>query len=326
MAKKIKRWVLAGALCALLWGCAGQTPLSATEETGAVEGRGEDVSNWWDKLPRPEWSAYPRVLEDTEWFEIYRVQPDVFAIYEPGQFEEIISFLIVGKTRALLFDTGLGVAPMAPVAARLTDREIIVVNSHSHYDHIGGNSEFEDIRAIDNGYSRGQAKGANNDVAGEYMRGDWVWKKTPDGFDPDAYAIKPYTITQPLSDGDIIDLGGVRLEVLETPGHSPDSICLLDREGRRLFMGDTFYLAPLYAHLEGSKFSDYQSSVNRLAALEPQIDHLLTAHNVPIAQSAYLGRLKAAFDAIAAGGVAYTQTDGAYEYGFEDFSIIAPAQ
>ena len=74
-----------------------------------VQNRGAGKDNWWDKLPRPEWSEFERIDQDQEWFEVYRVADGVFAIYEPGQFEEVISFLITGEDRALLFDTGLGI-------------------------------------------------------------------------------------------------------------------------------------------------------------------------------------------------------------------------
>ncbi|NOX81526.1 MAG: MBL fold metallo-hydrolase [Alphaproteobacteria bacterium] len=312
------------AIAGLGFGCTGKDS-GADTETLTVEGRGGDTAKWWEKLPRAQWANYERVAEGLEWFEAYRVFEGVYAIYEPGQFEEVISFLIVGETRALLFDTGLGIAKLRPVVARLTDLDILVLNSHGHYDHIGGNYEFSEIGGLDVDYARAQAKGAEHEYVAEYVSGDWLWKQTPDGFDPEAYEIKPYQVTTTIKDGDIIDLGGVRLEVLVTPGHSPDSICLLDRAGRRLFTGDTFYLAPLYAHLEGSNVADYRASIDRLAALEPELDHLLTAHNVPLAEPAYLSRVSAGFEAISSKSAAYVETDGAFEYQFDGFSIIVPA-
>ncbi len=311
-------------MAGLGYGCTGKDT-STDSETLAVEGRGGDTAKWWEKLPRAQWASYERVAKDLEWFEVYRIFENIYAIYEPGQFEEVISFLIVGETRALLFDTGLGISKLRPAVARLTDLDILVLNSHGHYDHIGGNYEFSEIGGVDVAYAHAQAKGAKHEDVADYVSGDWLWKKTPDGFDPEAYEIKPYQVTMTIKDGDIIDLGGVRLEILTTPGHSPDSICLLDREGRRLFTGDTFYPAPLYAHLEGSNVADYKASIDRLAALEPEIDHLVTAHNVPLAEPAYLSRTSAAFEAISSKSAAYVETDGAFEYQFDGFSIIVPA-
>ncbi len=288
-----------------------------------VEGRGAETANWWDDLPRAEWSAYERVLADEAWFEVYRVFPDVYAIYEPRQFEEVISFLIVGEERALLFDTGLGLAPLAPVISNLTDKPISVLNSHSHYDHIGGNHEFEDIAGINVPYALARQAGAPNDMVREFISGDWL-PEAPPGFDADTYQIEPYEIDGFVRDGITIDLGGVRLEVLHTPGHSPDSICLFDRANRRLYTGDTFYLAPLYAHLEGSDFDQYAATAARLAALTPDVDHLMTSHNIPIADADNLQAMADGFAAIKNKSAIGIETDGALEYSFDGFSIIAP--
>lgn len=314
---KIKRLIALLAFCVA--GC-GQEPAA-----DPVEGRGAETASWWEQLPRAEWSNFERVLTDETWFEVYRIFANVYAIYEPGQFEEVISFLIVGEDRALLFDTGLGIAPIAPVISRLTDRPVSVLNSHSHYDHIGGNHEFDDIAGIDAPYALARQAGAPNDVVREFIAGDWL-PEPPENFDADAYSIQPYEIDGFVRDSVAIDLGGVRLDVLHTPGHSPDSICLLDRANRRLYTGDTFYLAPLYAHLEGSDFDQYAATANRLTALTPYVDDLITSHNVPVAGVKYLQAMADGFAAIKDKSAAGIETDGALEYSFDGFSIIAPKE
>ena len=82
---------------------------------GGVDNRGSDTEQWWDKLPRAEWSQFERLDDGNGWFEIYRISARVVVIYEPGQFEEVISFLILGDERALLFDSGLGIGDMQAV-------------------------------------------------------------------------------------------------------------------------------------------------------------------------------------------------------------------
>jgi glyoxylase-like metal-dependent hydrolase (beta-lactamase superfamily II) len=295
-----------------------------TKDSSGIEGRGSQVAAWNETLPRPEWDAFDRVLPAEDWFEVYRIGSGLYAIYEPGQFEEVISFLVLGSDRALLFDTGLGIGNIKNVAAQITGLDILVVNSHSHYDHIGGNFAFDDIAGPDIAYARERAKGAPNADVREFVSDDSVWKTMPDGTNADTYETKPYAVTQSLADGEMIDLGGVTLEVMLTPGHAPDALVLFDRANRRLFVGDTFYLAPLYTHLEGSDFETYRATAKRLAVLAPEIDQLMTAHNVPIADSRYLVEMRNAFDAIAAGDADYVETDGAYEYAFDGFSIIAP--
>ena len=124
----------------------------------------------------------------------------------------------------------------------------------------------------------------------------------------------------------MIDLGGRSLEVLLTPGHAPDSLCLLDRERRLLFTGDTFYPAPLYTHIPGSSFEDYRASAHRLAAMAPLVSHILPGHNQGLLGGEYLIRMAEAFDQVAAGAGSFDVTDGNRQYRFEDFSIIVSGE
>src|SRR5258705_7158642 len=119
-------------------------------------------AGWCQQLPRPQYKTLERVLPDEPWFEIYRIRPGVFAIYEPKQFEEVISYLILGDNRALLFDTGLGVGRISAVVTRLTQLPVTVINSHTHFDHVGGNTEFKEIWTRDLPYTRKNMQGQNN--------------------------------------------------------------------------------------------------------------------------------------------------------------------
>jgi glyoxylase-like metal-dependent hydrolase (beta-lactamase superfamily II)/membrane-bound inhibitor of C-type lysozyme len=292
-----------------------------------VQNRGAGKDNWWDKLPRPEWSEFERIDQDQEWFEVYRVADGVFAIYEPGQFEEVISFLITGENRALLFDTGLGIGDMKRVVEQLTDLEIIVLNSHTHYDHIGGNYQFDTIYGRDTEYTRGRAAGSDTEAVAEFLKEGWVWKPLPEGFVVEDFRSREFTISRIVDEGDVINLGGRKLEILSTPGHAPDAICLLDRDNRILLTGDSFYLAPLYTHLDGSDFLDYAKTAARLAGLAGDIDAAMTSHNVPVVDPAYMTSLGDAFAAIESGTAAdFVMTDGFREYRFDGFSIIVDAR
>src|SRR6202451_1546569 len=92
--------------------------------------------DWCRQLPRPQYTNLDRVSSPDPWFEVYKVTPGVFAIYEPHQFEETISFLILGEKRALLFDTGMGISNIRKVTEELTKLPVDVLNSHTHNDHV----------------------------------------------------------------------------------------------------------------------------------------------------------------------------------------------
>ena len=295
------------------------TPALSSEQ---IENRGADTQNWWDKLPHAEWAAFERLETVGNWFEVYRIRPHVYALYEPGQFEEVISFLIVGSERALLFDTGLGIGDIRAEVESLTSLDVTVLNSHTHYDHVGGNFQFDQRWARDTAFGRERMHGLSHDQVSEAVQEGWIWKPTPPGFNASSYTSKAWEFEDYVQESMQIDLGGLSLEVIFTPGHAPDCISLLDRHNRMLFTGDTFYLAPLYSHLEGSNFRDYVASAAKLRTYQPWVDTLVTSHNVPTADASYLGRLDDAMQSILAGDAEYVDTDGAREYDFGRFSVI----
>jgi hypothetical protein len=86
-------------------------------------------AEWCKNLPRPAYSKLERIPTADTWFEVYKSRPGVFAIYEPRQLEEVISYLIIGGDRALLFDTGMGIRNIKAVVAGLTRLPVSVVNS-----------------------------------------------------------------------------------------------------------------------------------------------------------------------------------------------------
>lgn len=296
--------------------------LAACASDSGIDNRGSGTAEWWAKLPRAEWSQFDRLDDGTGWFEIYRITPRVIALYEPGQFEEVISFLILGDERALLFDSGLGIGDIASEVRSLTDLDVVLLNSHSHYDHVGSNYQFDVIWGLDSEFSRQSAQGLDHSAVAEAVSKGWIWKPLPGGFERSGYRSRPWEVDRLVQDGTQIDLGGISLEVIETPGHAPDCISLLDRHHRMLFTGDTFYLAALYTHLEGSSLSDYTRTAERLAGISDQVDTLVTSHNVPTAPASFLTALNRAMQDINAGTAAFNREEGIREYGFNGFSVL----
>jgi hypothetical protein len=71
------------------------------------------MPDWCKHQPRPVYKNLERVKIPDQWFEVYKIRPGVFAIYEPHQSEEVISYLVTGTRRAVLFDTGMGISGMS---------------------------------------------------------------------------------------------------------------------------------------------------------------------------------------------------------------------
>ena len=106
-------------------------------------------SGWPEALPRPGNQGLERLPSNAPWFEAYKVGAGTFALLEPRHYEEVISYLILGADRAVLLDTGMGIGDISAEVARLTDLPVVVVNSHSHYDHVGDNHRFAEVWAFD---------------------------------------------------------------------------------------------------------------------------------------------------------------------------------
>jgi glyoxylase-like metal-dependent hydrolase (beta-lactamase superfamily II) len=133
------------------------------------------------------------------------------------------------------------------VTAELTRLPIVVLNSHTHNDHVGDNWQFETIYGMDTDFTRKNAQGSREDAQAE-LAPDQICGQLPKGFDPKTYTTPPWKITAYKHDGDRIDLGGRWLEVIATPGHTPDAISLLDRANGLLFTGDTYYPGPIWLY------------------------------------------------------------------------------
>ncbi|MHA1510862.1 MAG: MBL fold metallo-hydrolase [Promethearchaeota archaeon] len=181
-----------------------------------------------------------------KWFEIQEIKKYIYVIKErldlidPRFLTEFTNiFLVLGSTKALLMDTGSGLYPIKPVVDKIIgDRELIVVNTHSHFDHIGGNEEFEEVYIHE--------KEANN-ISKQFNA--FFLKNSPmkivELYEERNFKFKPTKSVISIQDGKIFDLGGIKLEVMHTPGHSSGSICLLTDKGE-LFTGDAAHYGTLF--------------------------------------------------------------------------------
>jgi len=292
-------------------------------QDGVLEGGAVPATDDWCRGPRPAaFASLERVPTAQDWFEVYRIRADVFAIYEAKQYEEVISYLIVGDEKALLFDSGLGVGHMAALVRELSSKPVTVLNSHTHFDHVGGNAEFEDVWNTDTPFSHASARGELDAYGRATLEPDRLCGELPADVATGPYTLRPWRVTHRIHDGERIDLGGRVLEVIFTPGHAPDSLVLLDRARGLLFTGDTYYPGPIYLFARGTDFDAYARSVSQLARLASELQLLLPAHTVPVAEPAQLVALEHAVEEVRAGTVEPVTTEDTLEYRFDGFSLL----
>jgi len=286
--------------------------------------------DWCKALPRAGYKALKRVPSRDAWFEVYEVTPRTYAIYEPRQSEETIGYLIVGTKRAVLFDSGMGIGNVKAVVDGLTKLPVTVLNSHTHQDHVGGNWQFSDdgkdeVWGMDTAFTRKNALGSREAAQGEIKPSE-ICGALPAGFDAAAYATRPWKITRFIHDGERIDLGGRVIEVMATPGHTPDAISLFERARGLLFTGDTYYPGTIYLWAPETDLDVYGASVRRLAALEPQVKWVLGAHNFPLTRPEILSQLVKDFEAVRAGkAAAKAGGDGKVVYKATEVSFLMRA-
>ena len=148
--------------------------------------------------------------------DIIQLRPNVYLIDDAG---ESTCYLITGSEKALLVDSVNGRENLAEVVRSLTDLPVTVVNTHGHGDHVLGNVYFEEA----------WLHPADNDLYDQFFG----YAKE----ELDKHGLKPCPV-RPLQIGQIFDLGGVQLEVVDLKGHTAGSIGLLDKAARIFYTGD----------------------------------------------------------------------------------------
>ncbi len=163
--------------------------------------------------------------------------------------EAVRSFLILGETAAVLWDTGLFPCDMLALIRTVTTLPVTVINSHADMDHTENNHQFSTvyIHPADEAMLRNTRK----DHACRIL---------------------------PAVEGEIFDLGNRRLEVVAVPGHTPGSICLLDRENRLLFSGDTVQRAAVYLFGDHRQIQLFPDALKKLQRMMPCFDEIYPSH------------------------------------------------
>lgn len=208
------------------------------------------------------------------WYAVEAIDAQTFAINEPKSSQYNTSYLIVGSERAVMFDAGSSERPaesksMRQVAALYTDKPITLILSHFHYDHIYDASRFEGgVTLID-----------RPEIRAGVMNGLYTISAL-ESVDAEA---PPLKVTGFIADGDVIVLGNRTLDVLNLPGHTTESIVLIDRARNQTFTGDFVYkhLGGIIAFAPASDLPSYKANSERLLHLTNADTQFFGAHGIP---------------------------------------------
>jgi len=211
------------------------------------------------------------------WYETRKVGKCIWAIDEHGT---NTMYLIRGEEKCLLLDTGWGICNLLELVESLCTLPLIVVNSHGHPDHTFGNGLFSEVHIHPADKSFVQVAPTLETRQWIYDNADIVLSDDlPAEFEFDRWATTVPESIIPIQDGDIFELGNRRLEVVELAGHSPGSICILDRMTRSLFAGDSILTGSIWLQLnESLPLSQYHQNLQRIQKFSDQFDYILPAH------------------------------------------------
>jgi hydroxyacylglutathione hydrolase len=222
-------------------------------------------------------SGQPRTTTDHPWFKVTQVKEYVWRISD-GDIDNI--YLITGRDSALLIDSGIGVANLAQYVKSLTALPLIIVNTHSHPDHSGSNHQFSKVHAHPDDFNMLRFFGTHAMRTGTVKA--MVRNPLPDSLMFNVTDTLYYPMLAPVTDGHRFDLGGREIEVIHVPGHTPGSICLLDRKDKSLYTGDNDNILVWLHPQDALPLETYLQSLKKLRQRWNEFTTLYPAHGDPI--------------------------------------------
>jgi hydroxyacylglutathione hydrolase len=214
--------------------------------------------------PTPAGPAAGTVVDG--YWRVQQIAPATWAIGEPANDPDNYEYLLVGKTRALLIDSGSTPRDIHPALAGLTSLPITVIPTHLHSDHTNGLKNFDRIALVDLPQTRA------------LVRDGKVHLRRLQFMAPTSTPTPVFAVSEWIRPDSDIDLGGRTVRLLWTPGHTATSISVWDPAPKLLFTGDYIYTTTLYAFMPDSSLSAYQATAERLLKRLPADTTLYGAH------------------------------------------------
>lgn len=186
-------------------------------------------------------------------------------------------YLLIGEEKAMLIDSGTGEGNIRKFVETITDKPVMVVNTHGHYDHTGGNFWWPEV----------------------WMKEESVQcaKETFASWGDAFFADKDYPDYKAniLNDGDVIDLGNRKVEVIAIGAHNEGSIALLDRQTKSLFSGDELEAGQVLLFVRNKNIplkevaALHKKNMEKLQSFRSEYERIWPAHNgVPLMPDRYL--------------------------------------
>jgi glyoxylase-like metal-dependent hydrolase (beta-lactamase superfamily II) len=206
---------------------------------------------------------------------------------------------------------------------RLTDLPVLLVNSHSHWDHIGDSWRFDHVWVHESEADDLRA-GMGNERMRRALAPERLNRPLPDGVDLQTFSTPGVEPERTLHGGERIDLGDRTFVVVNTPGHSPGGITLVDEANGVALVADAVYAGALYAHLDHSDPVVYRETLRRLADLAPSLKKLYPSHNRYPLPASFLTQVNDANESFWSGRSPDSVENGLERFQFDGFAMLLP--
>lgn len=219
---------------------------------------------------------------------IVKLEENLWAINE---MDKTTMYLINGAEKVLLIDTGLGLTDLHQVIYSLCgDKPVAVINTHAHGDHNSGNYQFPCVYVgrFDEVYSHQPMSREEK----ELFHLLYFQEAAAQGYDLSKWTPGPAGEICTVRDGDVFDLGGYQLKVLEIPSHTLGSIALWEENMGWMFTGDVVLTWEVWGHLTQSILApsaslvNYYQSLIKLSQYRDRIQCVFPSHGLAGAQPA----------------------------------------
>ncbi len=189
-----------------------------------------------------------------------KISPTTTRIKAPGM---ELMYLVEGKEKTALLDTGSGLGFLRAYVEKLTDLPITVLLTHGHVDHAMGAGEFDTV------YMNHADDCIYLQHADMDFRRDGLFLCPQKVEDAEIIPAKPLAEIRQMAGGDSFDLGGLHIDIYDLPGHTRGSVVMLLREERALLLGDACNNLTFLHEPYSTTVCEYRQSLERL---KPQVE------------------------------------------------------
>lgn len=208
--------------------------------------------------------------------EIAKVNNDTWRIED----DFVRFFLLEGKDKAVLIDSGANCPNASDLAKTITNKPIMLLNTHGDEDHASGTNGFSKIHIHPLDYTCCGMK--------------------------EKY---PNTEMVELKDGDVVELGKRPLKIIHIPGHTMGSIAILDVNRKALYAGDSVQKGNIFMFGKHRDPKSFMDSLDKLIALKSEYDFIYASHDEFMIPNDYVEKVKAVWQQVINGELEYELLD-----------------